>query len=227
MSTVPEKYPEAIAWVDTRVPIWTENAAAIGLEVAQPTNLGALATAASAAKAAYDTAKSDSDAKYEAYQAAARAMRSQATAQVGQIRSFAKGSASPSTVYSTAQIPAPADRAPTPPPGTPEAFRVSLLATGSLKFAFKCPNPSRTPSITYKVERQDTPQSPFTFLLNAKKREFEDSNFPATSTFISYRVTAQTTTQDGPAATFTVRYGAGNQSATILSQGPVVESKAS
>jgi len=226
MSTVPRKLPDAISWVATRVPVWTESFAAIGLDSSQVTDLDGLLSSAQTAKSEYDSAKAVSDAKYEAYQAAATAMRSTASAQVVQIRGFARSSANPTTVYSAAQIPEPATPSPAPAPGTPEGFRVQLLDTGGLRFTFKCDHPRGVSGVTYLVERQAGPQEPFTFLLNAKKREFADTSFPPTATTIAYRVTAQTSTKDGLASSFTVRYGANNQ-ATILSEGGEPERLAS
>lgn len=218
MSTVPRKYPEAIAWVNTRLPIWSAAPTTIGLEATQVADLASLASSAETARSDYDAAKADSDAKYEAYQAAAGAMRSVAAAQVTQIRGFARSGGDPASVYSAAQIPAPATPTPAPAPGTPGFFTVQLLDGGGLKFAFKCDHPTGVKAVTYKVERQQVAQGPFEFLLNAKKREFEDTTFDNASTVIAYRVTAQTSTKDGAAASFTVRYGAGNQS-VVLSQG--------
>ncbi len=218
MSTVPRKYPEAIDWVNTHVPIWTAAAASIGLDPTQPANLGALATEASDAKAAYDAAKSESDTLYEAYQAKARAMRTQATAQVGQIRSFAKGTANPSAVYTDAQIPAPADPTPKPAPGTPVVFTVELDQSGALNVRFKCPNPPRVGALTYIVERSIGAQQPFSYLMTAAERSFEDDTVPNGTSDVTYRVTAQSPTKKGLPGYFTVRFGVNNQP-QIVSQG--------
>ncbi|MEQ8844558.1 MAG: hypothetical protein RIB58_06860 [Phycisphaerales bacterium] len=224
MSTVPRKYPEAIAWVNTHVPIWTAAAATIGLDPTQPVNLGALATEAADAKAAYDTAKSEADTLYEAYQTKAKAMRTQATAQVGQIRSFAKGSANPQTVYTAAQIPAPAEPTPRPAPGTPVVFTVGLDQSGALNVKFKCPNPPRVGSLSYIVERSLGAQQPFTYLKTAAERAFEDDTVPNGTGDVTYRVTAQSPTKKGAPGYFTVRFGVNNQP-QIISQG-TSESKA-
>ena len=218
MSTVPRKYPEAIAWVNTHVPIWTAAAASIGLDPTQPVNLDALATEAAAAKAAYDAAKSESDTLYEAYQAKAKAMRTQATSQVGQIRSFAKGSPNPQTVYTAAQIPAPADRAPLPAPGTPVLFTIGLDQSGALSVKFKCPNPPRVGSLSYIVERSLGAQQPFVYLKTVAERVFDDDTVPNGTGDVTYRVTAQSPTKQGSPGYFTVRFGVNNQP-QIVSQG--------
>lgn len=218
MSTVPTKYPEAIAWVNTRLPIWSAAPTAIGLDATLVADLAAQASAAETAKSDYDQAVADARAKGVAYRNAAKTMRSSATGQVTQIRGFARNAPDPAAVYSAAQIPEPATPGPAPAPGTPSEFKATLLESGALSFTFKCDHPAGVSGVTYKVERQDAPQTPFNFLLNAKKREFEDASFSASSTTIAYLVTAQTSTKDGSPASFTVRYGAGSES-MVLTEG--------
>lgn len=230
MSTIPTKYAQAIAWIKTRVPIWTAAGADIGVDPAQIGELSAELSAAETALAEYDAALADADAKGEVFRDAFRTARQSASDQVSRIRGFARTAANPATVYADAQIPEPADRAPSPPPGTPDTFRVFLEPNGDLRFTFKCDNPPRARGVTYLVQRQDEPQGPFQFLTLAKEREFIDSSFPNSSTQISYLVTAQTPTKSGMGATLTVRYGSGNQggaAAQIITQGPAVESQAS
>ncbi|MEQ9095052.1 MAG: hypothetical protein RIE32_02180 [Phycisphaerales bacterium] len=231
MSTVPHNALQAIDWVETRVPVWSAAGLTIGLDPLEVADLGTLLSEAKDLKTQWLTAQALADAKGADYRAGVKAMRAKASGQVTQIRGFARSKGNPDSIFTTAQIPLPADPGPSPAPGTPEGFTRQLLDGGGLRFTFTCDHPAGVKAVTYKVERQQDPQGPFEFLLNAKKREFEDSTFLGTSTVIAYRVTAQTTTKDGLAASFTVRYGAGNQSeaqqATIIAQGPAVESEAS
>ncbi len=226
MSTVPVKAADAIAWVDTRVPVWSAAGLAIGLDPLEVGELGTLTSEAKTLKTEWETAQALADAKGVDYRAAVKAMRSKASGQVTQIRGFARSKGNPPSIFSAAQIPLPADPGPAPAPGTPEGFKRQLLDNGGLKFTFACDHPEGVKAVTYKVERQSAPQTPFEFLLNAKKREFEDSSFLGSSTVISYRVTAQTSTKDGLASSFTVRFGASNEQATIIAQGPAVDSQA-
>lgn len=225
MSTVPTKYPEAIDWVNTHVPIWTAVAADIGLDPLRVGELGTLASEAASARTAYLESLDETRAKALAYRTAAKAMRTMASGQVVQIRGFARTSANPASVYEDAQIPEPAKPAPAPAPGTPSGFKVQLLESGNLKFTFDCEHPAKVSGVTYKVLRQVSPQEPYQFLLNAKGRSFEDDSLTGDSRVITYVVTAQTSTKDGNPAYFTVRFGAGNQ-AQIIAQGPVAESEA-
>ncbi len=225
MSTVPEKLPEAIDWVGVRVPVWTAAGAAIGVEATQMASLSALHNSAQTLKAEYDALKAEYDAKGAEYRQAATAMRTTAAGLVVQIRGFSRTTADPASVFTQAQLPLPADPTPSPPPGTPEGFKAELLQSGALRFTFACDHPSGVNAVTYKVMRQDAPQTPYVFLMNAKKRQFEDDTLTGDSTVVTYLVTAQTTTKDGDPAYFTVRFGSGNQ-ASIIAQGPVGETDA-
>lgn len=230
MSTIPKKYPQAIAWIKTRLPIWTAAGTTIGVDVAQLGTLSAELSAAETALAEYNAALAAADAKGEAFRDAFRTARVSASGQVARVRGFARTAPNPAAVYAAAQIPEPAKRAPAPAPGMPEGFRVSLEPNGDLRFTFKCDNPPRARGVTYLVQRQNTPQGPFEFLTLAKEREFTDSTFPNSSAQISYLVTAQTATKSGVGATMTVRYGSPNQAgggAQIISQGPAVDTKVS
>jgi hypothetical protein len=220
MSTVPEKLPEAIDWVGVHAPVWTTAGAEIGVEAGQMASLTALHGSAQALKAEYEALKARCDAKGAEYRRTATAMRSMASGVVVQIRGFARTTPNPAAVFLAARLPEPAGRSPAPPPATAKAFRVDLLQSGALRFAFACDHPAGVSAVTYKVMRQDTPGAPFQFLLNAKKRQFEDDTLTGQSTMVTYLVTAQTSTRDGNPSYFTVRFGAGNK-ASIIAQGPV------
>ncbi|MEQ8845818.1 MAG: hypothetical protein RIB58_13290 [Phycisphaerales bacterium] len=229
MSTVPRKNPEAIAWVKARVPVWTAAAANIGVDPAQIGELGALQSTAEDLADEAESMLAAAYAKAEQARNAADAMRSFASGQVVRIRGFARTAADPEAVYVAAQIPAPADRAPSPAPGTPVLFVIGLEQSGALNVSFKCPNPPRVGALTYRVERSLGAQQPFVFLKNAKERLFTDDTVPSGSGDVTYRVTAQSPTKDGAPGYFTVRFGVNNQAqpqAELVAQG-ASDSKAS
>jgi len=215
MTTVPRPYPEAIDWITNRLASWTADPAAIGLDAAEVADLTALT---STATTALQDAQQANDAKLNAtatYHNAGDEMRSTATALVAKVRAFAKASSDPTAVYTAASIPAPADRAPTPPPGTPYDFRIELLQGGAVTIRFKCDNPGNVAGVTYKVERQDASQGAFAFITNAGERSFTDSTIPAGASQVVYRITAQRSTQSGPLAQFLVQFGGGNEAQVI------------
>ena len=211
MTTVPPQYQDAINWVAQRITEWSASPEAIGLDEPTTTAIATqLAIAEGAQSAAFSSRQASKDATGVYYDQGDQLL-DLARQAVATIRAFAKSSEDPQTVYSAASIPAPATPGPTPAPGRPFNFRTELLFGGLLRFTFDCDNPSRVQGVTYKVERQDEPQGAFTFLTNAKSREFTDETIPSGSSQVTYRVTAQTSTKDGLANGFTVRFGANNQ----------------
>lgn len=218
MSTVPKEYPETIDWLNARLPDWAANPALIGLTEPETTALATELAMAQAALSAAVQARKDSKDATIVYHERGRDLLVSTRAAVGKIRAFAKASDTPGQVYSDASIPAPASPSPSPAPGQPYAFRTELLFNGDLKVRFECDNPKGATGVTYKVERQAGPQTPFVFLENAKDREFTDSTIPNGTGEVTYRVTAQTSTRDGLMGGGTIRFGSGNQQPVVVSQ---------
>lgn len=229
MSTIPSRPDDALDWAAARIPVWSADPEAIGLTLPEIQALQLLLDDANSAKADTVSTRAAAKTATASFKDKFQAMRDLASVQVATIRAFARSSTNPQDVYTAAEIPPPATPGESPAPAQPRDFRVSLLQDGTLSFTFKCPNPPGASGVTYKVERQDAPQAPFTFLTNAKDKRFEDTSFPNTSSLIFYRVTAQTATKDGLPADFTVRYGAGNEggAAQIMSEGDAPERLAS
>lgn len=215
MSTVPRKPDQAVSWCLAHVEPWTENAATLKLDPQKVAAFDTLTTDAQAKRQALvDARLLYKDALSDA-RAAVKAMRAAAGEQVTVIRATAKSAPAPQEIYSLGLIPPPADPAPRPAPGTATDFKVDLLQGGAIRLRFRCPNPPRTGPVTYRVERMLQPQSPWVFFMNAKERTFTDQAIPQGTAQVVYRVTAQTTTNDGDPAVFGVQFGAGNQ-ATIV-----------
>lgn len=214
--TIPQSNAESILWVASHLPAWQADPTAIGLSAQDVTDLAAALGTATSNQSSWNTIKDEARSASALYRSSTRDMRSLAATQVATIRAFAKASADPQTVYSTADIPAPASPTPAPAPGTPFDFKATLNPSGELAFTFKCAN-AKGLQVTYKIERQeDGGQNPFVFLTNAKERSFSDASFTPGTTTLVYRITAQTTTKDGVSGLFLVRLGAGNQ-ATVMS----------
>lgn len=226
MSTIPSNPDDAILWLTDHLATWGPDPEAVGLAELDITTMQAALDAAVAARAETVSTRQEAKTATSAFHNKMKDMRSETSLRVAKIRTFARGSEDPENVYTLAEIPAPATPTEAPPPAQVTDFRVTLEEGGALRVTFKCSNPERVSGVTYRVERQDAPQTPFQFLVNAKEKSFLDASFPNTSTLITYRVTSETSTKDGPTSYFTVRYGAGNQ-AQIISQGPATESQAS
>jgi hypothetical protein len=226
MSTVPSNPDDAILWLEDHLDTWGADPTVVGLSELDITEMQAALDAVIAARSETVATRIAAKTATTDYKNAYKNMRSSTSLRIARIRTYARGTANPAAVYSLAEIPAPATPTEAPPPATPYGFKVSLLEGGSLGFSFKCANPKRVHGVTYRVERQDAPQTPYVFLVNAKDKHFEDDAFPNSATYITYRVTSQTSTKDGVPTYFTVRYG-NNQQATIVSQGPATTTQAS
>ncbi|MFI4916446.1 MAG: hypothetical protein ACIAS6_08070 [Phycisphaerales bacterium JB060] len=222
MSTVPRKGADAIPWVKAHVTPWTTNAEQLKLSPTDITALDAQADLAESRRVTMEAAWDAWRAAVASYNQAVKDLRTQAGGQVSIIRSTARTSANPTTIYTLAAIPAPADRTPRPAPGVATDFKTSLLQGGSITLTFRCPNPPRTGPVTYRVERRLVPPAgspgPFEFYKNAKERTFTDDSIPRGTAQVDYRITAQTSTRDGDPALFGVQFGSGNQ-ATVVQVG--------
>lgn len=217
MSTIPKPYPEAIDWCTDHLANWPADPTTIGLDAARVAELASRTAAASQALTTARQLDEDKKAAFEAYHEAAGSMRDYASQSVGIIRSFAKASENPSTVYSEAQIPAPADPTPAPPPGVPTNFQVNLLQDGSLQVGFDCDNGGEG-GVTYEVRRRDgaSQSEPFEYVMTALERKFVDNTIPQGTGSVTYRVVAQRSTGAGNPAVFLVSFGAGNQGVATL-----------
>ena len=208
-STVPDSILGQIEFYELRNTPWVENAADIGISPLQSTDMTA---ATVAARAAYENARAArlaSLAATEAQDQAVAAMNALGGGLQSLIRGFAKATNDP-TVYQKALLPAPADRQPTPAPGTPYRFKV-VLENGSVRVRFKCDNPGSVYGVTYLVERRTSQQTPFAFLTIATRRSFVDASIPPGVNWVNYRITALRSTGSGVPAQAVVEFGGGNQ----------------
>jgi hypothetical protein len=213
MSTIPQSNDEAVTWVIDHVALWTTNPESIGLDSAAVTELAGLAQTAQQRQQARNNARDAARGATGAFNSQAKAMRDFAAQQVRRVRTFAQGSEEPALIYQAAGIPAPADPAPAPAPGTPQAFKVRLLQSGSIEITFECPNPPRVAAVLYRVERRlgtSGGQAPFQFLKNAMERRFTDDTIPLGTAQVAYRVTAQSATREGDPGQYAVQFGAAN-----------------
>ncbi len=209
LSTLPDTIAGQIEFYEQRNAAWEANSADIGLSLQQA---GDMTLATQAARTAYENAQQarlDSIAATEAQDAAVAAMVAMGGGLQSLIRGTAKATNDP-TVYQKALLPAPADRQPTPAPGTPYQFKVAL-ADGDVVVRFKCDNPGSVYGVTYLVERRSAPQTPFEFLAVATGRTFTDNSIPTGTSWINYRITALRSTGSGVPAQAIVEFGGSNQ----------------
>jgi hypothetical protein len=207
MPTIPKELSKAINWVRRRVPVWAVAAEQIGLRPQQVDELADLATRAHAALAEYRRTEALLRAHGDRYRDLAGQMREKASAQVTQVRGFARTTADPLAVYGKARLRAPKRRGRAPAPGSPTRFRARLTDRGGLDITFRCPHPKGVEGVTYRVERQDDAAGPMRYLTTVKARRFVDEAIPVGVGVLLYRVTAMTSTRDGDAASHPVRLG--------------------
>lgn len=234
MSTFPTSPRAAfLLWCQEHAPVFTANAAAIGLTPAQATAFAAGVTALENSVLAQEAAK-------QAYRAATLtatddldALKSLAGDTVRNIRTFAENSDKPSDVYAIAQIPAPAPPSPAPPPVKPGNLSVTLDgSTGNLTLRWKAANPA--PGTTYLVRRKLPGEAAFSFLgTSGGSKMFVDTTFIAGPDSVQYTVQGQRAGLSGPVSdVFLVTFGqpgggggGGDSGLTVTSLGPAEPAK--
>lgn len=110
---------------------------------------------------------------------------------------------------------------PLPPPGTPNDFRVTLSADGSIELTWKCVHPRGSRGTLYQVFRRTTDDGEFAYVGGSGAKRFTDTTIPAGTTALTYQIRAVRSTSAGPWATFNVRFGASSGgTATAASASP-------
>ena len=207
MSLLPDSKIGRIEFCEQHVTPWTANAVAMGSSAATITAWEAKVEAARAAYEAQKAAQNAAKAATNDLKIAMLAM-SDATADViRQIRTQA-GIVGDS-VYSLAEIPAPATPGPVGAPGTAESFKVVLLPNGSLKIGWACANPPGCNGLIYQVYRRVEATESYQYLGGVGKREFVDTTVPSGVPSVMYQVQGTRSTSVGVANDFTVNFGVG------------------
>ena len=156
MSTYPTSPRAAfLDWCQVHEPIFTQNAEAIGLSVAQATAFRIRMEAARDYLLRLEQMKQAAKVATEDALQALGLLQSSAGDAVRSIRSFAEIAAEPGSVYSLAQIPPPAAHAPQPPPAQPTNLTATLNPTdGTLTLRWKASNPTGTSGTSYIIRRK-------------------------------------------------------------------------
>lgn len=211
MSTYPTQPRAAfVQWCETHAPVFSANAAAIGLASTQATGFATATAAVTSGLLAQQAALQAYRVATQVVEDGLRALRTAAGDSVRTIRAFAETQAKPSVVYNLAQIPPPAQPSPTPPPGSPTEFRIELLQTGPLKLMWKCRNPAGASGTMYEIMRRiggGGEGGAFTYVGTTGTREFLDETLPAGAGSVTYQITATRSTSRGVPAQFTVNLG--------------------
>lgn len=210
MPVVPNPINEAISFFENHWPVWTANAANIGLTTTQTTNVKNAAIAARTAFNDAATARAASKAATEALSSKMEGLRYGIGAEcIRSIRTYAENTNNP-TVYQLAQIPAPAAPTPLPPPGQPESFKVLLNPDGSIRILWKSTNSTSSQGSWFAVTRKLFGENSYVGVGGNSKREFTDLTLPAGADGASYIVTPFRNGVVGTASqVLTVQFGVG------------------
>jgi hypothetical protein len=205
MGTIPDTKVGKIDFCENHVTPFTDNAVAIGTESATVTAWAAKVVAARDAYTAQQAAQSAAKDATGALNMAIDAMMVATNAIYNQVR--AKAAIAGDGVYTLASLPIPGSRAPVGPPGKPAELKVALDESGSLTLKWKCPNPAGASGTLYQIWRRNSPTDQFEYIGGAGEKKFIDSDIPAGSSELTYRIQAVRSTAIGEVATFNVNFG--------------------
>lgn len=196
-TNLPNNRLEMIQWFETRLPIWTANAATIGLTADEVTALGTLVTAARTAYDDAQSARSTSKAATAGYYSAVSSMREVGAEMIAKIKVFAEQNNDPE-VYETAEVSAPDPRSPAPPPNQPTDVRWSLTTTGMASLTWKA---SGNFSTYYEIFRKLEGQTSFTLIGTTGEKSFVDGAIPTGTPSAVYYIRPRRDANIGPTST--------------------------
>lgn len=203
MSVLPNTIADEIQFGETHAPVWALGPTVVGLTAAQCTAISAAVVDARKKFNDANSARAASKAATNALTVSMSTMHTLVADAVKQIRLFAE-STNDNTVYTKAQIPAPAAPTPAPPPMQPVQLGASILPTGALRISFKATDPAAGGATTYLVSRKLTGDTNFTVIGSAGSSRttqgvslprgfkfFDDATLPSGSNNMQYMVQGQ------------------------------------
>lgn len=190
MSVIPSSKEDMIAFFASHVPVWSAQAADIGLSPETVAELSALLSAAQDAVANQAAKDDEKKAATLAANQAAAALREAGAGDLATIKAFAKSTNDPS-VYAKAQIPEPADRTPAPPPSMPYDLDADLDNNGNVVLTFKSDNAQSHTGVFFEVRRKLNGESSFALVGSTGTKSFTDTGIQAGTASAVYNVTAK------------------------------------
>ncbi len=188
MPVLPQSDILMIEWFEQRIAAWSGNAAAIGLDLAQTTEL---LSRAAAARVVYQTAqgaRNTSKSATVAFHDGSDNLRGFGADLIKTIKAFAETTEDPN-VYVLSDVPPPADPIPLGPPGTPYNMTTTLNNAGHLLLTWKADNASASTGAYFMLQRRlDTEQS-FTLLGGVGTKSFTDVKVPLGTSQAIYIIT--------------------------------------
>jgi hypothetical protein len=218
MSVLPQGKISKVEFCETHNTLWNTNATAIGTTTTAITDLTTKTTAARAAFNAQKIAQDDAKAATLAFNLAVVAMTNAVSDVIKSIKT--KAATAGDSVYTLANIPAPANPGPVGELGTPNKFTVALEVNGALTLKWKNTNPKSASGTVYQVFRRVTADGPFEYLGGVGSKKFVDETVPAGSSQVTYQIQAVRSSGVGPWAQYNVNFGVGG-STTVTEGTPV------
>ncbi|HYE61970.1 MAG TPA: hypothetical protein VD997_08225 [Phycisphaerales bacterium] len=205
-TVIPRKDQEAIEFFEAHWPIWQTEAAAIGLDADTVLQIKNATSAARASLSTQTSAKSAAKAATTGLRNTMRELRGKGGDGIRTIKAFAATTNNPS-VFERAQIPEPAEPAPTPPPTQPTGFKVELTPEGGIRLSWKSTGSSGG---FYSISRKLSGESAFTLIGNSGKKFYVDSTIPAGVSGATYIVQGwRGQTAGTPSNQLTIQFGVG------------------
>ncbi len=214
MPIVPKNSVEKIEFYENHNTPWAANATAIGTSTTTVSALNTLTVAARTAYNAQQAAQTTAKAATLTLQNAVDAMQVAGANIIQQIKT--KAATTGDSVYSLAQIPAPATPGPVGPPGTPTGFKVKLNQDGSVELTWKCPNPACAVGTVYQVFRRAAADGDFTYIGGSGEKRYLDTTLPTGSSQVTYQIQGVRSTSAGPWAQFNVNFGTSSSGGTTV-----------
>lgn len=194
MSVIPKSNTEKINFFENRLALWASNAATIGIDATQATQIAGLTVQAraafDAAQIARNAAKSATIAQNEAIEAI-DAMGAYGADLVKTIRAYAETNEDPA-VYPAADLPLPKPRTPLGPAPTPESVSLALTNAGGISVSWKTETLGR---MGFVIERRTAApgQLPtaWSIIGTSSTKNFIDEAVPTGLETAQYRVFAE------------------------------------
>jgi hypothetical protein len=222
---IPDTKVQQLQFCESHWPIWTTNAASIGLSTAQAATIKSLTQSA---RIAYDAAQNAKQAYHAAVTNQNQALKlavDNAADLIRVIKGFAELTSNPNAVYSLAQIPPPAAPVPAQAPGKPTNVLVALESSGAITFTWEATNSAASMGAFFNVSRKLPGQASFTPLggtsgstSELRRMTFTDATIPtsAAASGAQYIITGQRGTLLGtPSDAIVVQFGVDGFGATV------------
>ncbi|MFM9996724.1 MAG: hypothetical protein ACKVU4_13105 [Phycisphaerales bacterium] len=201
MGVVPDTRLQQLEFYEAHVPVWQDNAGAIGLTVGQLTALSTLVTAARTNYNAQQPARNAAKAATQAFYDSIDSAHENGSNLIAIIKTYAASTGNPG-VYTTAEIPPPAAPSPAPPPSTPTGQQALLENNGSITIKWNVTQPAPGAGVYTAVLRQLNGSGAFVPLGDTGEKQFNDPTVPPGAQRVTYLLQARRSGIGGQSSPF-------------------------